>query len=258
MRVATGRVGHAYLMEGRTGLLEAANAFAKALNCLNGGEVACDTCISCRVLDSGNHPDTFYVTATKTIAIGVEDVRHQVVAEMATRPFRYKYKVFIIDKAETMTPAAQNALLKTIEEPAPYGVFLLLTKELELMLETVLSRCVIIKVNENGQPGALQRETDEAHMALAQEVIENAHKLDILGALMLYKKFEPLKESKESAVALLDMLYERYGTLVRQTQAEYAFRATRAITQTKDLLSQNGNYQLAIEIMLLKIGAHIQ
>jgi len=253
-RVATGHVGHAYLLEGRTGLLEAANAYAKALNCLNGGEVACDTCLSCRVFDSGNHPDTFYVAATKTVGIGVEDVRNQIVTEMATRPFRYQYKVFIIDKAETMTPAAQNALLKTIEEPAPYGVFLLLTKELELMLETVRSRCVTVKVGET----ALQNTPDEAHIALAQEVIETAHTLDILGALMLYKKFEPLKENRESAVAFLDMLYERYGTIVRHTQAEYAFRATRAITQTKDLLSQNGNYQLAIEIMLLKIGAHIQ
>jgi len=254
MRVATGRVGHAYLLHGRTGLLEAANAYAKALNCLNGGEVACGTCLSCRVFDSGNHPDTFYVSATKTVAIGVENVRDQVVAEMATRPFRYQYKVFIIEKAETMTPAAQNALLKTIEEPAPYGVFLLLTKELELMLETVRSRCVMIKVDESGQPNA----PDEAQLALAQEVIQTAHTLDILGVLMLYKKFEPLKENRESAVAFLDMLYEHYGTVVRQTQAEYAFRATRAITQTKDLLAQNGNFQLTIEIMLLKIGAYIQ
>ena len=255
MRVATGRVGHAYLLHGRTGLLDAANAYAKALNCLNGGEVACGTCLSCRVFDSGNHPDTFYVAATKTVAIGVENVRDQIVAEIATRPFRYQYKVFIIDKAETMTPAAQNALLKTIEEPAPYGVFLLLTKELELMLETVQSRCVTIKVDEN--ENIPQNELDEAHNALAQEIIGTAHTLDILGALMLYKKFEPLKEHRESAVALLDMLYERYGTLVRQSQAEYAFRAIQAIAQTKELLSQNGNFQLAIEIMLLKIGAHL-
>lgn len=270
MRVVPDRVGHAYLLEGGAGLLEYANAFAKALNCLQGGAVACNACISCRVFDSGNHPDTIYVVNTgeksKTKDIGVNDVREQIVLPMATKPFNYKYKIFIVDKAETLTPPAQNALLKTIEEPAPYGVFLLLTAKIELILETVRSRCVIVKVDAAQHTSSTVRafpagDADETRYTamheLVREVTETAHAKDILGALALYKKIEPYKDSKELTSALLDTLYEGYGTRIRITQDAHAIRAAKAITHTKEILSQNGNFQLAMELMLLRIGGHI-
>jgi DNA polymerase III delta prime subunit len=253
MRVIKDKLGHAYIMEGETGLLEAANAFAKGLNCLEGGEVACNGCISCRVFESGNHPDTLYVTSTKTAGIGVDDVREQVVRQMATKPFSYKYKVFIINKAETLTPAAQNALLKTIEEPAPYGVFLLLTTQIEVMLPTVLSRCVTVRIDAIKDVEA----PSEEMQALVREVVETAHTLDIIGAMNIYKKFEPFKESKESVQGLLDMLYMGFGQRIRTTQGKNALKAAKAITKTKEILSQNGNFQLAIEMMLLKINGLI-
>jgi UDP-N-acetylenolpyruvoylglucosamine reductase len=128
----------AYIFEGEdtAAVKKAASEFAKEFNCQHReGEAPCNKCTSCRTFQSGNHPDTFYVAATETKSIGVGDVRAQVIDEMATRPFSYRYKVFIIDKAETLTPAAQNALLKTMEEPAPFGVFLLLADKMEAMLE---------------------------------------------------------------------------------------------------------------------------
>jgi DNA polymerase III delta prime subunit len=249
-------VSHAYVIEGDAGLLDNANAFAKTLNCLENGETACGACVSCRVFASGNHPDTLYVTGTKATSIGVDDVREQIIEQMATKPFHYKYKVFIINKAETLTPAAQNALLKTIEEPAPYGVFLLLTKNIEAMLETVLSRCTVMKekpLADGGTPFL----SDNPEMAdLARKVIDTAHTLDIVDAMMLYKSFEPYKESKESAQALLDMLYTGFGKKIREAPARQQ-TAVKAITQTKEILSQNGNFQLAIELMLLKINGKI-
>jgi hypothetical protein len=237
-------ISHAYIIEGETGLLEAAITFAKTLNCLEKGESPCGGCISCRVFESGNHPDTLYVTGTKKASIGVEDVREQVVKQMATKPFFYTYKVFIIDKAETLTPAAQNALLKTIEEPAPFGVFLLLTTQIEAMLPTVLSRCVVVKNFDR------MEKIDADIQTLASEILETAHKQDILGAMAMYKKFEPYKESKESVQNLLDMLYIGYGKA-------RMLHAVKAVTQTKQMLAQNGNFQLAIELMLLKISGAI-
>jgi len=258
MRIANAQ---AYIFDGESnheneGLLPAANAFAKALNCLQptqreGQPTACNACISCRVFASGNHPDTLYITGTKANSIGVDDVRTQLVEQMATKPFSYAYKIFIIDKAETLTPQAQNALLKTIEEPAPYGVFLLLTPDYNALLETVRSRCVRVRAGENKQHTA-----DTSTQELIKEIIAAAPQADILGALALYKKFEPFKESKESTAALLDMLYEGFGAVVRTSRAPYAFRAVKAITQTKEILSQNGNFQLAIELLLLRIGGH--
>jgi DNA polymerase III delta prime subunit len=255
MLVKRDQVGHAYIIEGETGLLESANAFAKALNCLEEGEAACNGCISCRVFDSGNHPDTLYITGTKAAGIGVDDVREQIILQMATKPFSYKYKIFIVDKAETLTPAAQNALLKTIEEPAPFGVFLLLTAQIQNLLPTVLSRCVVVKNRaEFTQP---DYEPDEAMQALTREIIKTAHGLDILQAMALYKKIEPFKESKESVRALLDMLYVGYGLQIRLTQNPRDFAAIEAVVHTKQILAQNGNFQLAMELMLLKISGAI-
>ncbi|MCL2604530.1 MAG: hypothetical protein FWD90_08620 [Defluviitaleaceae bacterium] len=248
-------VSHAYVIEGDQS--ESVNAFAKTLNCLEEGETACGGCISCRVFDSGNHPDTLYVVGTKSSSIGVDDVRSQVVTQMATKPFYYKYKVFIIDKAETLTPAAQNALLKTIEEPASYGVFLLLTNQIEAMLDTVLSRCVVIKQKSFSEIGAGPIEDNPEMQALSSEIIGTAYGMDIITAMNLYKSFEPYKESKESAQALLDMLYTGYGQKMRETQSPRALNAVKAITHAKRTLSQNGNFQLAIELMLLKISGHI-
>jgi DNA polymerase III gamma/tau subunit len=244
------QTGHAYLFEGDA---EGAITYAKALNCLAGGEMPCQSCISCRVFASGNHPDTHYVvntnTKSKTNDIGVEDVRKQIVAEMATAPSHYKYKVFIINKAETLTPTAQNALLKTIEEPAPFGVFLLITSNMEAILETVRSRCVTVR---NTALAETPTETDV--QALANELTKD--NLDILGALALYKKFEPYKDSKESAATLLDKLYTSIGGQLRTTRQAQAIRALKAILRTKEVLSHNGNYQLAIEMMLLQTSGH--
>jgi hypothetical protein len=135
-----------------------------------------------------------------------------------------------------------------MEEPAPYGVFLLLTPAAQNLLPTVLSRCVVLKCGE-GPPG-LVSESDKNLQATAQEIIKTAHTQDILGALALYKKFEPLKESKESVQALLDMLYAGYG-------GNRAFNAVKAVTRAKQALAQNGNFQLAIELMLLNIAGRL-
>lgn len=256
---------HVYLFEDDSSAR--AKALAKVLNCLQSGEAACDGCISCRVFESGNHPDVMYVTGTKA-SIGVDDVREQIIRPMATAPFNYRYKVFIIDKAHTLTVPAQNALLKTIEEPAPYGVFLLITEALEAMLETVRSRCVIIKKptppaeGNKEQARGVNSDTDHAylppHHALIRELIAAAHTQDILGALALYKKIEPLKDNKQELAAFLDGLYAAYGYELRTSQAPHALRAAKAITHTKEVLSQNGNFQLAIELMLLQIANHIK
>ncbi|MCL2204468.1 MAG: hypothetical protein FWB88_11090 [Defluviitaleaceae bacterium] len=249
-RISLGKVGHAYILEGESGLLESANAFAKALNCLEGRDEACNGCISCRVFDSGNHPDTLYVTGTKATGIGVDDVREQVLLPMAMKPFTYRCKVFILDKAETLTPAAQNALLKTMEEPAPYGVFLLLAHSVESLLPTVRSRCVVLRHDA----GPTEADTQDAEReSLVQDITRTAHELDILDAMALYKRFEPYKESKESAKHLLDMLYTAYGQTLRERQSPYAFNAVEAVAHAKKVLAQNGNFQLTIELMLLKI-----
>ena len=95
---------------------------------------------------SGNHPDLIYVTHEKPGSIGVDDVREQINDTIMIRPYSSYYKIYIVDEAEKMTVQAQNALLKTIEEPPSYAVIILITTNQEAFLPTILSRCVQMKL----------------------------------------------------------------------------------------------------------------
>lgn len=103
-------------------------------------------CHACKQVLSGNHPDLIYVTHEKPASIGVNDIREQINDTIQVRPYSSYYKIYIMDEAEKMTVQAQNALLKTIEEPPAYAVILLLTTNQDAFLPTILSRCVQLKL----------------------------------------------------------------------------------------------------------------
>lgn len=142
------RVSHAYIFEGeaKSGKMMLARAFAQTLECEMGGEEACGECISCKQMASGNHPDVKFVTHEKPATISVDDIRTQINADIAVRPYASRYKIYIVDEAEKMNEQAQNALLKTIEEPPAYGIILLLTSNLSRLLPTILSRCTVLNL----------------------------------------------------------------------------------------------------------------
>jgi len=243
-------VSHAQILVGGIDAVSSfANVLAKGINCLNTShkEKPCGTCLSCKVFDTKNHPDTFYVTSSKN-SIGVDDVRAQVIEPMATKPFSYKYKVFIIDKADTLTPAAQSALLKTIEEPAPYGFFLFLAPHEHNFLPTVLSRCYLRKV------GSEVTQSQE-HSILAKELADTLGSLNVLDAIRQYRKLESIKEAKEDLIKFLDALYQAYGEKLSTHSPSKLLDDISAITHTKNVLSQNGNTQLALELMLIKLSS---
>lgn len=141
------KVSHAYILNGEEGsgkkLL--ANVFARALECNKGGTDACGTCISCIQAESGNHPDIKYVTHEKA-SIGVDDIREQINNDIGIKPYSSQYKIYIIDDGSKMTEQAQNALLKTLEEPPTYGIIIILTDNINQLLPTILSRCVTLNL----------------------------------------------------------------------------------------------------------------
>ena len=142
--IKTGKVSHAYLFTGNPGSGKKliASTFAAALQCEKDEEWACMECDSCRKAASKNHPDIITLTHEKPNLISIDEVREQVIHDVAIRPYASPYKVYIIPDAQLMNPAAQNAILKTIEEPPEYAVILLLTTSAESLLPTILSRCV--------------------------------------------------------------------------------------------------------------------
>ena len=142
------KISHAYILTGEAGMgrKSIANAFAMTLLCEKGGSEPCMMCHSCKQVMSGNHPDLIYVTHEKPGSIGVDDVREQINDTIMIRPYSSYYKIYIVDEAEKMTVQAQNALLKTIEEPPAYAVIILITTNQEAFLPTILSRCVQMKL----------------------------------------------------------------------------------------------------------------
>lgn len=142
------RVSHAYILSGEKGMgrKTIAKAFAMSLLCEKHGVEPCMECHSCKQFLSGNHPDVIWVTHEKTASIGVDDVREQINDTVAIRPYSSPYKVYLVDEAEKMTVQAQNALLKTIEEPPVYAVLVLITTNQETFLPTILSRCIQLKL----------------------------------------------------------------------------------------------------------------
>ncbi len=141
-------LNHAYIIEGEegSGKKTLAGAFAMTLQCEEGGRDPCMKCLSCRQAMSNNHPDIITVVHEKTAVVSVDDIRKQVVRDIAIKPYSSRYKIYIIPEAEKMNIQAQNALLKTLEEPPAYGLILLLATNSSIFLETVRSRCSLLRL----------------------------------------------------------------------------------------------------------------
>ncbi len=147
------KVSHAYIINGErsSGKEFVAKVFAAALQCENpdvSSDVTepCGACHSCKQMASGNQPDVIYVSHEKPGTIGVEDIRTQINGTIAIKPYAGSRKVYIVNEGEKMTVQAQNALLKTLEEPPEYAVILILTTNVEALLPTILSRCVVLNM----------------------------------------------------------------------------------------------------------------
>ena len=142
------KVSHAYILNGErgSGKKMLAALFATTLQCEKGEPDPCNVCHSCIQAESGNHPDIIRVQHEKPNTISVEDIRTQVNNDILIKPYQGPYKIYIISEADLMTPQAQNALLKTIEEPPEYAVIFLLTENAEALLPTITSRCVMLKL----------------------------------------------------------------------------------------------------------------
>ena len=142
------KISHAYILNGpdKSGKKMLAEAFAMTLQCEKGGSSPCGECHSCRQAVSHNQPDIIYVQHEKPNTLSVDDIRTQVNHDIEVKPYASPYKIYIIDEAEKMNVQAQNALLKTIEEPPAYAVILLLTTNADLFLPTIRSRCVMLNL----------------------------------------------------------------------------------------------------------------
>lgn len=142
------KISHAYIIQGEkgSGKKMLANLFSRALLCEGEGDKPCNECRACKQAINRNHPDIIYVEHEKPNVISVDNIRMQINNDIAIKPYSSAHKIYIMDEAEKMNIQAQNALLKTLEEPPEYAVIFLLTTNVDILLPTILSRCVTLNI----------------------------------------------------------------------------------------------------------------
>jgi DNA polymerase-3 subunit delta' len=146
-QIASGEVAHAWLLLGPagSGKRPTSVAMAAAIQCPEQPGVGCGSCSTCLRVLRHRHPDVHHIIPEGPL-IPVDVIRESVIPEASRSPFEARMKVFIIEEAERMNPAAQNALLKTLEEPPGDTVFILISDREEELLETISSRCRVVRL----------------------------------------------------------------------------------------------------------------
>jgi DNA polymerase III subunit delta' len=144
------------------GKRRAATALAQLVNCLSplDGD-ACGTCTACSRIARGVHPDVLAIEPGESGSIKIDQVR-DAIDRSAYRPFEGKRRVVIIDEADALVPEAQNALLKTLEEPPAASTFVLVTSRADVLLPTVLSRCQRLRFGRLS-PGEIAHVLEHVH-----------------------------------------------------------------------------------------------
>lgn len=204
------KVSHAYILNGPddSGKKMIAEAFAMALQCEKHGTEGCMECHSCKQAISKNQPDIIYVTHEKPNTISVDDIRRQVKDDVDIKPYASPYKIYIIDEAEKMNVQAQNALLKTIEEPPAYVVILLLTTNADSFLPTINSRCITLDLKAVPNEKIKSYLMEHCQIPDYQAEVCTAFAQGNVGKAIKLASSESFNEIKNSALQLIRRLKE--------------------------------------------------
>ena len=222
-------LSHAYIFNGGpgSGKKMLATLFAWTIQCSReeGRGEPCGSCTSCKQGKSDNHPDIIRVTHEKPNTISVDDIRTQVNNTAHIKPYANPYKIYIIESADLLTVQAQNALLKNIEEPPSYAIFMLLTRNADSLLETIRSRCVILKLRH------IQSSIMKKHLVEQLNVPEDradfcvAFAAGNLGQAVALANSEYFDEIRQDAIRLL--------THIGEMELEQLFVAVKKISDYK-------------------------
>ena len=276
--VNNNKVSHSYLFVGKSGIGKKmiAKEFAKAILCL-GDNKYCDNCKSCLEFDGQNNPD-FFIVEPDGNAIKIDQIRNMQKG-VQEKPIISRSKVYIIDNADFMTKEAQNALLKTLEEPPEFVTIILIGENENEFLATIKSRCMIIHFNsisdsdmekylqENynmnvtsnmldvfqGSIGkAIELKDKQEEYLIIEQAIENIEKEDLID---LIKKLDILYTSKDEIFDMLD--YINIILLKKSKENVKYTDCIKIVENTKRRIDQNANYDMSIDNMLFNIWEEV-
>ncbi len=269
------RVSHAWLFCGPSAaeLKTLALAFAATIQCTErtpDQADACMMCKSCRQAMDENHPDIRIWTHDKPKTFSVQEVR-DLVSDVYIRPYESEHKVYIVPDAHLMNAAAQNALLKTLEEPPEYVLIILLANSADAMLETILSRCQTIELAA-GAP-----DPDPALSSIAENILTHISGWNLEQIHAMVKALEPFKVQADLLLEIFtawyrDVLYfkaayDADGILdsahlsqIRSQAGAMSYDGLQTvisdIRKAGLRLKANVNYDLTMELLLLSMKDH--
>ena len=208
--VKQNKLSHAYILNGHrvSGKKLLSRLFAMTLQCETGQPEPCGECRSCMQTKNGNQPDIITVTHEKPATISVDDIREQLNGDVMIKPYSSPYKIYIIPEADLMTPQAQNALLKTLEEPPEYAVIFLLTENADSLLPTIRSRCVMLKLRNIKDKLVKKYLMEQLQVPDYQAELCAAFAQGNIGRAVMLAKSEHFNEIKDEAIQLLKYIDE--------------------------------------------------
>ena len=251
--IINGNISHAYIIEGDSCIDKTAFAknIIKAVMCREKPGSGCDCCPVCMKIDHDNYEDLYYARADEK-SMNLKDREVSALQEkLKTKPSGGDRNFAIIENADSMTPRAQNRLLKTLEEPAPGTVIFLLSENTDNLLKTITSRCVAFRL------GNFTDNTENLDLGMAEKllemIVEDAYFSDI--NKYLTKK---VKDRKTAFVLLdsLERLFHRDMTENRNSSfgKDNIVSNVNYVEEARRDLLANVNYKYAIRNMILKIG----
>jgi len=265
-----GRLAHGYLFAGHElDELEAlARTLAKTLNCTqpvkkgNAAIDCCDQCLNCQKVDRENHADVFWVRPeSKLRLIKISQIVRRdespdrvLLDAINLKPAESRYKFAVIVAADRMNDQAANALLKTLEEPPPNSVLVLLTTEPQRILETILSRC--LRLNFAGEGSARREPAKLAWLKNFSEMAADQHK-SLFGRYrlmdVLLRQLNDSKEAIEKGLAARSPL-ERYPDAEKEVQERWEDELKAAIEA--EYRRQRGDWLLLLQSWLRDVWLH--
>ena len=234
-----GRVSHAYLFCGPrgTGKTSTARVLAKAVNCLtNGKGEPCNTCLMCQAITEGKALDMVEIDAASNR--GIDDIR-DLRERVNYAPNQARYKVYIIDEVHMLTKEASNALLKTLEEPPPYVIFILATTEAHKIIPTILSRCQRFDFRRISQADVISKLT---RICSAEDIHLEQEGLRLIA--------RAATGSLRDAENLLEQLTTYYGTDIELHQVQAILGITGDF-RTKELVKQIINNDISAGVITI-------
>lgn len=225
------KVSHAYIISGEksSGKQFISSVFANALVCEKGEGEICGECPACKQAAAKHHPDIKYISHEKPNLISVNDIREQINADVHLKPYSAQRKVYIIPEAEKMNLQAQNALLKTLEEPPEYVTIILLVTNSQVFLPTILSRCVLLTMKPVADEVLRNYLIDEVKVPDYRTEVCIAFARGNLGKAKDLAQSEEFDEFKSEALSVLkrikDMEIHEMMASVKK-MAELKFEAT--------------------------------